>query len=401
MSGPRKKIFGPLLHSTLAFAALITAYSAFVCFKPRLDEWNEMRSLVSMLHSPLIQERESAASRLVNKDFEIAKPHFLQAARDPRPEVRAFGCRRIVYSRSDAASKIPILVSAAADSDAEVRIEAARGFGWLASELSRSSRSPSGAITLPPELRSAGLEALSRLLKDASAEVRAAAIESIVSFQPDSSIAADLADAAGDQEPALRLAASKALMMIGGANDPTAIRVLLELVAERGVSQHRQAALEALGNSGAEAKDRAMALITELVLVEDTTLRLDAIECVKAMGPWALAARPTLLRVSKENDPEFRAIVMQAIVAIEGHNTPEAIATLIEMASDPSLLVERRNWAIGEIRNLDPVALSKVTPALIRQLADSNPAIRMTAGEFLAQIVVTTAAEVPGSVGGK
>jgi HEAT repeat protein len=401
MSTPRKKIFGPLLYWTLTFAALITAYSAFVCLKPRLDEWYEVRSLLSMLDSPLMQERESAASKLMEKDFEIAKPHFLQAARDTRSEVRIFGYRRIIYSRSDTASKIPILLSAASDSAAEVRMEAARGFGWLASELSRVLRTSPVANTLPRELESAGLQALTKLLKDASVEVRVAAIETIVSYRPDSSTVADLAAAADDQESTIRLAASKALLMIGGPNDPTSIRVLLELVAERGVSQHRQAALESLRNSNVEAKDRAMASITELILSEDKTLQLDAIECVRSMGPWALAAQPALLRVAKENDPDFRAIVMMAIVAIEGHNTPEAIATLIEIVSDPSLSIERRGWAIGEVHRLQPATLSKATPALIRQLADPNPAIRITAGEFLSRIVVTTAAEVTSPVGSK
>jgi hypothetical protein len=107
MSRPRKKIFGPLLYSTLIVAAVAVVYTGLMRVLPKLDESRLVRSLVAELRGDNPRGRESAAIALLRRGSDVAVPYLIEAARDPRGEVRAMACRCLVNMGPEPSTVVP------------------------------------------------------------------------------------------------------------------------------------------------------------------------------------------------------------------------------------------------------------------------------------------------------
>jgi HEAT repeat protein len=427
MSRLRRRLFGPLLYSTLVLALLAAVYAAYLHVEPMLERIADRRqvaSLVEMLRAAEPATRESAANLLVMRGPGISLPILRDAARDPRGEVRALACQFLVKGGGDSSETVPVLIVAAGDEREDVRIEAARGLGRvpLYRAMLRGTRSTWGGLT--PALRDDAFRTVRRLLKDRSSPVRAEAAGALAGFGPDPSRSADLTAAAADDDRAVRLAAAKALVKVNGPSDPAAARPLLALVASPDAVPDRPEVLQAVKTMSEAVQDRAVAALADLLLHGDPDILPDVLACLPEAGPRAKAAVPVLEALLDHADPGVRAATGMAIVAIEspedlqalpdgtsgmgmgmsagmagpapgGHANPRTVAVLARLVADATIPREMRENALGMIRVADAPALAKASSDLVRQLADPDPNVRRTALDLLSRIIEVAPADLP------
>ncbi len=401
MPRPKRRVFGPLFYSTLVLAVLVTTFTGIVTYREDLHGWRKMRALTAALRSADPAESAWAVAGLPSMGPEIALPYLLEAARDPRGEVRVAAFRALVALRADPEATANLLVAATTDGLAEVRMVAATGLGRLIEQQGSTIWKVSGTPTLSASRRDAIREALRRLVFDESGGVQVAAVEALGALETDSATVADLTRAASDPDRAVRLASAKVLLKSNGSGDVTAARTLVALVGEPSVVLDRRPALEALGNAGPTARAEAAAALGALLAHDDPAVRDDALDCLANLGPPARAALPAIEALTKAKDVNLRALAGKAIVAIEGKESPKGVAVLIGMVLDAGLPRETRYFALESIREVNPAPLSRATPDLIRQLGDPAPTTRMLAHELLGSILYDIPAQIPGPAGGK
>src|SRR5262249_3555654 len=168
---------------------------------------------------------------------------------------------------------------------------------------------------------------------------------------------------------------------------PSAIRTLLTMVADPEPVPDRGAVLEILKGAGEEAWDQAVDALTELLAHADPLVLPDVINCLTALGDGARAALPGVERLWKDPNGEVNVAARQAIVAIEGRESPRGLAILLEMIADPTITIDQRQEAMWTVIEVNPSGLVTVTPSLIRQLGDANVDVRASAAELLSVIV--------------
>jgi hypothetical protein len=93
MSRSRRKMFGPLFYTTVVVAILLTVLVGVETGFPTVNEWLKERSLNRSLQANDFREREEAAASLVQLGSNSAVTQLVEAARDPRADVRAMACR--------------------------------------------------------------------------------------------------------------------------------------------------------------------------------------------------------------------------------------------------------------------------------------------------------------------
>jgi HEAT repeat protein len=403
MSRPqRRRLFGPLLYGTLVVGALATAYTGVMTAWPAIKERWEVRSLAAALRGSDPRAREAAASALVWKGQRAGLPHLLEAARDPRAEVRLLALRTLVDALVNPRTVVPLLVAAADDGHDEVRLAAAQALGRVLRYAGSSVSQPRAAANAAVEgQRAQARAALRRLLKDRAAEVRTAAADTLGELGPDPSVAADLATAADDEDRGVRLAAARALLKASGPGDQVAARTLVALVGDPSPIADRSAVMEVLMTVDWSTQDRAIAALAGLLTGGDPLVISDVIACLDAIGPKARGALPALERLVLDDDPGLRTAAGLAIVNIEGPGSRRAVAILVGFVTDERLSRERRHKALQRLRGRGASATAQVTPELIRQLGDTSADVRTAAVELLWLIVPDAPAQMPGAVGGK
>jgi HEAT repeat protein len=446
MSRPRRRLFGPLLYSTLVVAVLAVVYTASWQVAPIFDAINDRRELASqveLLRAADPVAREQAARLLVTRGPAVSLPILRDAARDPRGEVRALACRSLVQGGGEPSATVPVLTAAAGDDREDVRIEAARGLGRVVVYCSilkgsRSASGESGGWT--PTLRDEALGAVRRLLKDRSSLVRAEAAGALAEFGPDPSRSADLIAAADEGDRAVRLAAARALVKVNGPDDPASARTLIALVASPDAVPDRPEVLRVVRTMGEVVQDQAVAALVDLLSHGDPDILPDVLACLPEAGPRAKAAVPILEEMLNHAEPALRAGAAMAIVAIESpggeqtpqggmaagmtmggagmmgtmaggtrmgtgaanlavgaHANPKAMAALIRIIVDAAVPRDMRDTALAMARGIDEPALAKASPDLIRQLADPDPNVRRTAIDLLARIIDVAPADLPAA----
>jgi HEAT repeat protein len=450
MSRPRKRLFGPLLYSTLVAALLVAVYAAFLHVEPMLDRLEDRRqlaSLVEMLRAAEPATRENAANLIVTRGPVVSLPILRTAAHDPRGEVRALACQFLVKGGGDPSETVPVLIAAAGDQREDVRVEVARGLGRVSlyRTILRGARATSGASGgLTPVQRDDALRTVRRLLKDRSGPVRAEAAGALAESGPDPAISADLAAASGDDDRAVRFAAARALLRVNGPGDPTAARTLIALAASSDAVPDRPEVLRVVRTMSEAVQDRAVTALADLLSQGDPDILPDVLACLPEAGPRAKAAVPVLEAMLDHADPGLRAAAGMAIVAIEspedlqatgggtsvgmgmggggitgmmaggagmgmgsgmaspapgGHANPRTVAILARIVADVAIPRELRENAIGMVRVADAPALAKASADLVRQLADPDPNVRRTALDLLSRIIGVAPADLPAASG--
>lgn len=452
MSRPRRRMFGPLFYSTLVVAVLVAIYDVVLNGPAWLEgvsreigERKEVASLAEAVRSADASAREGAARRLITKGRGVYGPILRDATHDPRGDVRAQAYHFLFEGWDEPSEMVPLLVAAAGDGHEHVRLEAARGMGRLArSELApgygRWQSGRSGGLTSVQ--RDEALRALRRLIKDPSSPVRAEAAGPMGLFGPDPTIVADLTAAVGDDEPAVRLAAAKALANAGGPDDPAAARALIAIAASPDALPERLEAVRAIRTMGEAVQDRAAAALVKLLEHGEPDIVPDVIACLPEIGPRARAAVPALEALLDHAEPGLRAQAAMAIVAIEspdesralqlgasgsmgrnmmaagsgmvgggaigggggaaspaagGQSNPRVVAVLAQIVGDAAAPMELRQTALGLIQEAGAPAMAKASRELVRQLADPDPNVRRTAIDLLSIIIDAAPAELPAA----
>jgi HEAT repeat protein len=399
----KKKLFGPLLYSTLAIGALVVAWSGVMIYGPMilaaLRDWHELRSLVAATESQNPNGRARALSGLAERGAAVSVPYLVAAARDPSAEVRATALGRLADVAAEPRVAVPLLVTGAAGGPDSVCIEAARALGRVAATSARHAPATPGARSgLPADLQRDAIRVLVSLLRDSdrTPEVRAASASALAEFRGDPAIVPALsAVAAGDADRAVRLAAAMALQKAAGVDEPGATQALLTLLADPEAVEDRAVVLQSVMLASPQIQERAVIALAGLLSRADPVIRPEVLEMLGSLGPQASAALPALEALSRDSDSAVRAMAGMAMVAIDGPASQKGIAVLVVACIDPTVPLEWRHAALEKIAVADPPAFAAVTPGLIRQLGHSNRDVRLAALELLSMIVPDTPAWMP------
>jgi HEAT repeat protein len=407
----RRRMFGPLFYSTLVIALLATSYVELEMnessLRGYLREWSsrqQEQALLAELRSEDSIVRERTLAALMRRHSEAVVPYLVEAARDPRREVRALASRHLTETGADVEVIVPLLVAAANDADDTIRLQAALAFDrirWHAQFQAGGPITGSSDKGTPTRSRVEGIKALRLLLKDKVTPTRIAAADALGQFDADPGVAADLVAAAGDPDRRLQLAAARALLKINGPGDPTAGRVLVSLIGSRDPISDRMMALEVVGSATAQVQGQAIASLASLLTEADLAIRQDVIDCLIVAGPLARSALPGLEQLLNDKDPDQRNTAGVAITKIEGKTSARTLPILLELIADVAATRDKRQLIIEMIRESNAPDLVKVTPILIRQLGSKNPLVRVDAMEMLGTIIGDTPAEMPVATAGK
>jgi HEAT repeat protein len=403
MSRPRRRMFGPLFYTTVVVAVLLTALVGVYVRLPTVAEGLRERSLIRSLRADDSREREAAAASLVELGSGSAVPHLVEAARDPRADLRVLACRYLIRAGTELDVVVPILVTAASDVEEKVRSEAACAFACLIPPgvPGRAQLIAATHGKMSPGLRAESIKVLRRLVRDQSSLTRIAAADALGLLGADPEAAADLAVATGDNNRDVRFAAAQALLKVSGPNDRSAGRTLVALVADPEPIADRRAILDVVFSAGEEVQDQAVAALARLLADVDLPIHGDVVDCLVACGPRARAALPTFERLLNDEDPAERAIAGIALATIGGNANPLAILSLLNMIDDLAIAPESRQAALEKIREFNEAELVKATPILIRQLGSKSAEVRLTAMGMLGTIIENTPALMPAATSAK
>jgi hypothetical protein len=400
---PRKtRIFGPLTYATLAVGGVAIVISGSITARQRFQEWAETRQLIAQARVG----QEAAVLELAHRmGPEQVLPYLHEAARSSLASVRASGVRTLTTVTGDPAQLVSVLSNGAADPDDTVRLEAARG---LTRVPGVAAMRRGGNLPLEHAVRAEALRALERLRGDPSPSIRVAAVASLTAYAPrsgahqvaDASVTSALVSSTHDKDPEVRFAAVQALREVNGPEDPSTVEGALKLIADLDSPVERRKLVELLHESSAAVQARAVAELVKLLEPFDPNLLPDVLDGLVAAGPQARPALPILERLRAHQEPMVRTLSAQAIVAIEGPQTPRGAAALIAMITDASLPQDARFEALNRVRELGPTVLATATPGLIRQLGDPALEVRMTAHSLLAGVLEMTPAKVPAGLVG-
>ena len=86
-----------------------------------------------------------------------------------------------------------------------------------------------------------------------------------------------------------------------------------------------------------------------------------------------------------------------AVVPGGGQGNPRSIAILVRMIADAAVQQDVRENAVAMVRGINPSALAKATPDLVRQLADADPNIRRNAVDLLSMLIDVAPVELPAA----
>lgn len=421
MPGPRRRLFGPLFYSTLVGALLVLIYVGALQVPDWLgDRWRsfaerrQIEELTQGLRSPDEKVRQQSAWALLLKMPEVYRPILHEAARDPNDEVRALVCQHAVAGRVDPVEALDLLVGLADDRSESVRVFAAEGMGRLV------------AMSTVGDRREEVRRVLRRYLKDSSPKVRAVSASSIGALGRDPEVADDLIAALDDDDRSVRLAAARSLIQVKGPDDPSAVRALIAMVSIPEAVADRRDILRAISTVSPPIRDRAAGMLAHLIRTADPDTLPDLLATVAEAGTWAKGAEPALESLLDHPEPDIRALAALAIFAVEcpgiaqflplgnsdgmtkecmlpGFNgparrsliSPKAEAALARAIGDPMIPKDLRMNAVALIQMAGPSAITRVTPALVRQLADPNPAVRLIALELLGQLLDRAPAALP------
>lgn len=364
----RKRLFGPLLYSTLALSVVaVFAVIAMEALARLANAPPPMRPLDEIV-ADLRSDQEDVSRRALADLFRTGESTAIDVLRDEakssRAEMRRRACASLVLMKLDPSPFLPVLVDLADDPDAEVRAEAARALGLLPAFAKRRAYY---GLRLPQVLddseRASAVAALRTLAKDDDSVVQYEAARSWASVDP--------SEASGCWP-----------VIVGLLAAPGASEWHLDLVK---IFKRDRPAL--IG-------DLLSILEASLATDENIALQHAAIECLMEIRD-AKEALPMLLLRETSGQPAVRAAAGLARAAIQGPGTPEALTTLTHLIADTSLPIERRQTALNTLRATNPKNLAKATPGLIRGLADPNPNTRLETLNLIQQIIEDRPAELP------
>jgi hypothetical protein len=277
------------------------------------------------------------------------------------------------------ASLIPGLTAA----DGAARVEAVHGLGWV---LLRYPHSDDVANS-----RAQAVAALRGALGDEDPAVRAA-VAFVLGNRLDAGRAAtdELRKAArNDKDDAVKLAAATALLKLGGENKALALRTLAGLLADPTAILNRRVVIAAMVSTGEAGEDEAIKGLVALLSDPDEDIRLEAVDCLTALGSAARRIVPDLERMLTSGDLGLSYTAVLATMQMTGPDQPldPRVRSVLERAvADTSRTLNQRREALEMLKNLAPEALRSCGLELARQLNHDDRDLRLGAATLLQMI---------------
>ena len=273
-----------------------------------------------------------------------AVPVLSEALKHPSPAVRAAAAGTLGSMGRDAADAVNPIFVLTEDANSEVQAAALRALVALRADSSR----------IKPLLQTA--------LASPNADVRKAAAAGTAAFGGAAQLGVNgLLDLLDDEDAAGRVAAVQALGQLGAQAAP-AVEALAAKLKDPAL---QSPATEALGKIGPAA---APAVPRLLEAAQSADQRASVLPTLTAIGKGATAALPKLYEWLNDPANDVRASAATALAAIETDDA-KALAALIPLAADQSGRM-RRAAALGLMRY--GAAASPAVPALVRMLPSPN-----------------------------
>jgi HEAT repeat protein len=402
MAGRRWGISSPVFYSAVLVCGLAGLYYGVELVGPKIVRWVEQWKLSRGMRSADPRSRLGAVAAMEGGDPDITNSLLVGATGDTDVTVRVAACRLLASrAKSPQTLLISVLSRAAEDASDSVRIDTAKILGRIVARGTVNAQMEHDHVdALAAEAGSQATAILCRLLKDPLIEVRTAAAEAIGEGGPGPP-PAELIAAAGDADREVQLAVAKSLLRRNGPDDRTAARILCALIADPGPIADRFQILRLVQGTSKETQERAVQALAGLLSHVDVAVLPDVIACLGESGQSARSALPVLEKLLDDPEPSTRASASMAILSINEKPTPRVLAVLVEMLADKNMPQDWRMDAFGRIKEANPDALARATPALIRQLGDKSPDVRYAAIELLRVIVEDKPAELPKEAAGK
>ncbi len=291
-----------------------------------------------------------------------AVPALLEAATDPRPEVRREALLALGKFPDAASRVVPIAMANLADEDLTVRYAAAGALGML------------GPAAVPAEaaIRGVQRETTDEFLKAECAWVRARMHPNDRELQQQAVEA--LIGAMQQGPPRLRIGAARALVELNA--DPEVVLPALSSALTAAEPEMVQNAVEALADLGPTVVPR----VRRAISIEN--LRSPALAVLAQLGPQAADAVPEVIGLLTADAEPVRQQALLTLAAM-GPKAQSAVAAVAGLLADKS--PELRSAAAYALGSIGPPAQATV-PRLIQQLKDPDEAARIVAAWALLYI---------------
>jgi len=273
-----------------------------------------------------------------------AVPVLIEALKHPTPNIRAAAAATLGDMGRDGADAVNPLFVLTGDASLEVRAAALRALVAQRADPGRLKPLLQTALASPnTDLRKAGAAGTAALGGAAQLGVRG------------------LLDLLADDHAAGRVAAVQALGQLG----PKAASAVAPLVARLGDVALQSLIIETLGKIGPAAAPAVPRLIE---LAGTTDQRASVLPALTKIGPGASTALPLIYACLKDQAGDVRAAAATAVAAIESDQA-KALATLIPLAGDSSARMRR---AAGAALVRFGAAARPAVPALVRVLPSES-----------------------------
>ena len=235
----------------------------------------------------------------------------------------------------------------------------------------------------------ASLPILASALASEDANVRRAAVQSLVDLKPGAELALPFVGKVLDKADKSVI---EELMGILGSMGEAALTPLTEALKRPNTRGPAVVALTHLGPKAAPATEALAAAATD----EDPQIRREVAFALAAIGPPAKAAVPALIKLLADDEPKVRhsaAYALGRIGTAAASATPELHKGL--KAEDDPLEQTVSAWALVHINPADKQIATVAVPMLTKMLDNERVMVRREAAETLGLIGPPAASAVP------
>ena len=292
------------------------------------------------LPTPRFTYADLAQYKELLKAFADAGPRLAHGLTDPEPEVR-----------------IPLVFALERLTDARARLREEKMTVGTKREIKEEILLlPNNASDPLAGFAKGEWKAVARMLADPEVRVRRGAVN-FLEFFPEAypAVVGDLTAGLGDSDRFVRWGAARALGRFTKAYQPK----------------------DAIG---------AVPALAKLLFDGDVTVRGTAADTLEAMGPYAEAAVPELVRAVHFGDADQQVATLYVIQSIGPERSKAAISSVTQALENPDAKVRRA--AAETLGRYGSLARNKATvDALRRALGDDDQDVRINASEALVQIL--------------